>query len=134
MAEKKKIPHPIDAHVGMRVRLKRTMLDLSQEKLGEKLGITFQQVQKYEKGTNRISASRLQSLSEILNVPVSFFFEDSPGLQTVSQGELAEGDASNYLVDFLSSSEAINLNKAFANIKDPNVRKKLIELARALAD
>jgi transcriptional regulator with XRE-family HTH domain len=79
MIENKKKPNPIDIHVGSRIRLRRTMLGMSQEKLGEALGITFQQIQKYEKGTNRVGASRLQNISTILNVPVSFFFEDAPG-------------------------------------------------------
>lgn len=79
MIENKKKPNPIDIHVGSRIRLRRTMLGMSQEKLGESLGITFQQIQKYEKGTNRVGASRLQNISQILNVPVSFFFEDAPG-------------------------------------------------------
>ncbi len=134
MAEEIKVPHPIDTHVGMRVRLKRTMLGLSQEKLGGSLGVTFQQVQKYEKGSNRISASRLQSLSEILEVPVSFFFEDVPGTQKPTVGQFAEGEASNYFVDFLSSSEGIQLIKAFTNIKDTNIRKKVIDLTRAIAN
>jgi transcriptional regulator with XRE-family HTH domain len=81
MTENKKKPNPIDIHVGSRIRLRRTMLGMSQEKLGESLGITFQQIQKYEKGTNRVGASRLQNIAGILNVPVSFFFEDAPGDQ-----------------------------------------------------
>ena len=79
MIENKKKPNPVDTHVGSRVRLRRTMLGMSQEKLGEALGITFQQIQKYEKGSNRIGASRLQRISEVLNVAISFFFEDLPG-------------------------------------------------------
>lgn len=130
----KKTPNPIDVHVGARVRLRRTMLSLSQEKLGESLGITFQQIQKYEKGTNRIGASRLQKLSEILKTPVSFFFEDVPGSRQNITGELSETDSPNYVVDFLSSSEGLQLNKAFANIKDPKVRKKIIDLVRSLSE
>ena len=82
MAEKKK-PNPIDVHVGSRVRLRRTMLGISQEKLGEHLGITFQQIQKYEKGANRIGASRLQEIARVLDTPVAFFFEDAPGTAAV---------------------------------------------------
>ncbi len=134
MAVTKKTPNPIDIHVGARVRLRRTMLGLSQEKLGESLGITFQQIQKYEKGTNRIGASRLQKLSEILKIPVSFFFEDLPDSQPGATGSFTEGDSPNYVVDFLSSSEGLQLNKAFSNIKDPKVRKKIIDLVRSLAD
>src|ERR1051325_9669588 len=106
MIENKKKPNPIDIHVGSRIRLRRTMLGMSQEKLGESLGITFQQIQKYEKGTNRVGASRLQNISSILNVPVSFFFEDAPGDQSGQSG-MAEASSSNYVVDFLSSSEGL---------------------------
>lgn len=134
MADSKKVPNPIDVHVGTRVRLRRTMLSLSQEKLGESLGITFQQIQKYEKGTNRIGASRLQKLSEILKIPVSFFFEDVPGSHQNSASELSETESPNYVVDFLSSTEGLQLNKAFANIKDPNVRKKIVDLVRSLSE
>lgn len=134
MAETKKTPNPIDIHVGARVRLRRTMLGLSQEKLGESLGVTFQQVQKYEKGSNRIGASRLQKLSEILKAPISFFFEDAPGSRQNMIDGMSEADSPNYVVDFLSTSEGLQLNKAFANIKDPKVRKKIIDLVRSLAD
>src|SRR6478752_4056488 len=117
MIENKKKPNPIDIHVGSRIRLRRTMLGMSQEKLGESLGITFQQIQKYEKGTNRVGASRLQNISSILNVPVSFFFEDAPGDQS-GAGGMAEASSSNYVVDFLSSSEGLQLNRAFVKIGD----------------
>ncbi|MCP8897290.1 helix-turn-helix domain-containing protein [Shinella daejeonensis] len=133
MAENKKKPNPIDIHVGSRIRLRRTMLGMSQEKLGESLGITFQQIQKYEKGTNRVGASRLQNISTILNVPVSFFFEDAPGEQTDAQGGFSEASSSNYVVDFLSSSEGLQLNRAFVKISDPKVRRKLVDLVKALA-
>lgn len=129
----KKKPNPIDIHVGSRIRLRRTMLGMSQERLGESLGITFQQIQKYEKGTNRVGASRLQNISSILNVPVSFFFEDAPGDSHGEQSGMAEAAGPNYVVDFLSSSEGLQLNRAFVRIEDPKVRRKLIELAKALA-
>src|ERR1041384_6978474 len=103
--ENKKKPNPTDIHVGSRIRMRRNMLGMSQEKLGESLGITFQQIQKYEKGTNRVGASRLQNISSILNVPVSFFFEDAPGDQAPNAAGMAEATSSNYVVDFLSSSE-----------------------------
>jgi transcriptional regulator with XRE-family HTH domain len=128
----KKQPNPIDTHVGSRVRLRRMMLGMSQEKLGESLGITFQQIQKYEKGTNRIGASRLQHIATVLSVPVSFFFEDAPGTPT-DQGGLAEGRPTDYVVDFLSSSEGIQLNKAFVRIKDGKLRRRIIDLVRAVA-
>lgn len=129
----KKKPNPIDIHVGSRIRLRRTMLGMSQEKLGDSLGITFQQIQKYEKGTNRVGASRLQNISSILNVPVSFFFEDAPGDPTTGQPGMAESSSSNYVVDFLSSSEGLQLNRAFVKIDDPKVRRKLVDLVKALA-
>ena len=135
MANKKQ-PNPIDIHVGSRVRLRRMMLGMSQEKLGENLGITFQQIQKYEKGTNRIGASRLQHIARVLTVPVSFFFEDAPGsvpMEPAGTEGMAESPSANYVVDFLSSSEGIQLNKAFIRIKDAKLRRKVIELVRAMA-
>lgn len=133
MADEKKLPNPIDIHVGSRVRLRRTMLGMSQEKLGESLGITFQQVQKYEKGTNRVGASRLQNIAAILNVPVSFFFEDAPGDNT-TPGSGLEESSSAFVVNFLSSSEGLQLNRAFVKISDPKVRRKIIDLVKTLAD
>ncbi len=131
MADSKKKPNPIDVHVGGRIRLRRNMLGLSQEKLGEHLGITFQQIQKYEKGTNRVGASRLQAIASILEAPVAYFFEDAPG---GSPGEgFAEENQTSYVVDFLSSSEGLMLNRAFARIDDPKVRRRIIDLVRTLA-
>ena len=132
MNDSKKKPNPIDIHVGSRIRLRRNMVGMSQERLGEKLGITFQQIQKYEKGTNRVGASRLQNISSILNVPVSFFFEDAPGGAKVEG--LSEESATTYVVDFLSSTEGLRLNRAFVRISDPKVRSRIIDLVRALAD
>ena len=128
----KKTPNPIDIHVGSRIRLRRNMISMSQEKLGEALGITFQQIQKYEKGTNRVGASRLQQISNVLGVPVSFFFEDAPG-ENQTTG-MAESQSTGFVVDFLSSSEGLQLNRAFSRISDPKVRRKIIELVRTLAD
>ncbi len=133
MAETKRKPNPIDVHVGSRVRLRRTMQGMSQEKLGEHLGITFQQIQKYEKGANRIGASRLQQISTILSTPISFFFEGAPDPQGHATAGLAEAASTNYVVDFLSSSEGLQLNKAFVRVKDPKVRRKLVELIKTLA-
>src|SRR5690606_34025694 len=98
MIDNKKKPNPIDIHVGSRVRLRRNMLGMSQEKLGERLGITFQQVQKYEKGTNRVGASRLQAIASILDAPVSFFFEDAPGQGTGQTGGFSEDSGASYVV------------------------------------
>lgn len=131
--EVKKAPNPIDQHVGSRVRMRRMLLGMSQEKLGDSLGLTFQQVQKYEKGTNRIGASRLQQISRTLNVTPAFFFEGIPTVAGAASGFADEGSPS-YVVDFLSTSEGLQLNKAFARIKDVKVRKRIIDLVTALGD
>ncbi len=133
MIENKKKPNPIDVHVGSRIRLRRNMLGFSQEKLGESLGITFQQIQKYEKGTNRVGASRLQAISSILNVPVSFFFEDAPGSHSATASGFAEDNEATYVVDFLNSNEGVQLTRAFTKISDPKVRRKIIDLVKSLA-
>ena len=134
MGDNKKQPNPIDIHVGSRIRLRRTMLGMSQEKLGEALGITFQQVQKYEKGTNRVGASRLQNISSILGVPVAFFFEDAPG-ETGPDGTAGmQESSSTFVVNFLSSNEGLQLNRAFVKIADPKVRRRIIDLVKVLAE
>ena len=130
----KKLPNPIDKHVGSRVRMRRVLIGMSQERLGGALGLTFQQVQKYEKGTNRIGASRLQQIAGVLNVPPAFFFEDMPASDgTPAEPSFAE-EGAGFVVDFLSSSEGLLLNKAFVRIKEARVRKKIIDLVTALAD
>src|ERR1700760_119105 len=106
----KKAPNPIDKHVGSRVRMRRMMLSMSQEKLGDALGLTFQQVQKYEKGTNRIGASRLQQISQILQVPVSFFFEGAPTVSAPGnprQDGMGEAPSPAYVSDFLATSDGL---------------------------
>lgn len=128
-----KSPHHIDIVVGQNVRMLRTRVGKTQVDVANALGITFQQIQKYEKGTNRVGASRLQNISSILNVPVSFFFEDAPGDQASGASGMAEASSSNYVVDFLSSSEGLQLNRAFVKITDPKVRRKLVDLVKALA-
>jgi transcriptional regulator with XRE-family HTH domain len=105
-----KIPNPIDKHVGARVRMRRVLVGLSQEKLGDALGITFQQIQKYEKGTNRIGASRLQEASKILGVPVNFFFEGAQAESDMLSG-FAEGEANGYVADFASSATAQRIHE-----------------------
>ena len=131
----KKVPNPIDKHVGSRVRMRRVLLGMSQEKLGEALSLTFQQVQKYEKGTNRIGASRLQQISKTLNVPPAYFFDGAPsfdeGEETVHSAAAEAG--STYVVDFLSTTEGLNLNRSFARIQDAKVRKRIVDLVSALA-
>jgi transcriptional regulator with XRE-family HTH domain len=120
--------------------MRRMLIGMSQEKLGERLGLTFQQVQKYEKGVNRIGASRLQQISEILGVPESFFFEGAPkafgasGDAAAPAGFAEEGAGSAYVVDFLSTAEGVQLNRAFASIKNPKLRRKIVELVRSLAE
>ena len=130
----KKAPNPIDKHVGSRVRMRRMMLGMSQEKLGDALSLTFQQVQKYEKGTNRIGASRLQQISHILQVPVSFFFEGAPHLAgtPVAHG-LAEAPSPAYVSDFLATSDGLALTKAFMRITDAKLRRRIVDLVRQIA-
>jgi transcriptional regulator with XRE-family HTH domain len=125
-----KRPNPTDIYVGSRIRMRRKILGLSQEKLGEKLGITFQQIQKYEKGTNRVGASRLQAMSGALDVPVSYFFPDSEVGQ--SGGMQEEGAA--FMMDFMSTSEGLELSRAFTKIRNPKLRRKVLELVRAMAE
>jgi transcriptional regulator with XRE-family HTH domain len=126
-----KYKHPIDAHVGKRLRLRRTLMGWTQEKLAEAIGLTFQQIQKYEKGANRISASRLQQLGQVLDVPAAFFFE---GLGTAPASGFSEGTGASYVVDFLSTAEGLQLNRSFALIRDAKVRKRILELVASLAD
>lgn len=128
----KKSPNPIDKHVGSRVRMRRMMINMSQEKLGESLGITFQQIQKYEKGTNRIGASRLQHISNVLGVPVAFFFEGAPSIGPVAVG-MAEDASPAYVADFLATSEGLALTRAFTRIADGKVRRRIVDLVEALA-
>ena len=128
-----KAPDPTDKHVGSRIRMRRMMLGISQEKLGEALGLTFQQVQKYEKGTNRIGASRLQQISETLQVPVSFFFEGGPASAGRADG-FAESQSPAYVADFLATSDGLALTKAFVQIKDGRVRRRIVDLVEAIAD
>jgi len=115
------------------VRLRRMLLGMSQEKLGEHLGLTFQQIQKYEKGINRIGASRLFDLSRVLAVPVQFFYEELPVADGEGAAGFAERPAESYAVEFLGSREGLELNKAFARISDPRVRRSIVELVRAFA-
>ncbi len=124
-------PNPVDIHVGSRIRLRRQILKMSQEKLGDELGVTFQQVQKYERGANRVGASRLYRLSRVLEVPVQFFFE---GLHDMaSSAGLAENDQTPIVYDFIQSSDGVSLAESFSRIRDPKVRRRVLELVRTLA-
>jgi transcriptional regulator with XRE-family HTH domain len=131
----KKAPNPIDKHVGSRVRMRRMMLGMSQEKLGDALGLTFQQVQKYEKGTNRIGASRLQQISQILQVPVAFFFEGAPELPNANaiEGGMSEAPSPTYVSDFLATSDGLALTKAFMKIEDAKLRRRIVDLVEQIA-
>ena len=133
MAGKK--PNPVDTHVGSRVRLRRMLLGMSQERLGESMGLTFQQVQKYEKGVNRVGASRLFQISKILDVPVQFFFEEAPNIGGDGNPVrgLAEPDSEAFILEFLNSREGLELNRAFVKIGDAKVRKSVVDLVRALS-
>jgi len=124
----KKAPNPIDKHVGSRVRMRRLMLGMSQTKLADGLGLTFQQVQKYESGKNRVGASRLQQISQILQVPVPFFFEGAPG-QTKGNGN---APSPAYVSEFLTTTEGVALTKAFMRIKEPRLRRRIVELVEEI--
>lgn len=131
-------PNPVDVHVGARVRLRRKILRQSQERLGEQLGVTFQQVQKYERGANRIGASRLWKLSEVLDVPVSFFYD---GLSTEYGGQSESSalisktpDKSPLVYEFINSTDGVSLATAVLKIKNKAVRRQILELARSLSE
>jgi transcriptional regulator with XRE-family HTH domain len=135
--------NPIDIHVGSRVRFRRMLLGMSQEKLGEKLGLTFQQVQKYEKGINRIGASRLFDLAQVLGVSVQFFYDDAPlpaDARAIDpdpagsvDGQAAPADEHS-IVEFLRSRDGLELNRAFVRISDIKARRAIVDLVRSLAN
>ncbi|KKJ77177.1 transcriptional regulator [Kiloniella litopenaei] len=131
-------PNPVDVHVGSRVRLRRTLLGMSQEKLGEAIGLTFQQVQKYERGANRVGASRLYDLARVLEVPVGYFFADMPD-EVASQSpvrlrEMSEEKVEAFVheADPMAKRETLELVRAYYKIVDPQVRKRLFEMTKAL--
>ena len=124
-------PKPVDVHVGSRVRMRRLMLGISQEELADALDLSFQQVQKYEKGTNRIGASRLEHISRFLQVPVAFFFEGASGASAVATSE--EDTRSLALMDdFVSSPEGLRLVQSFTQIEDADVRRRIVDLVQAI--
>jgi len=127
----KKSPDPIDKHVGARLRMRRSLLKMSQAKLGDALGLTFQQVQKYEKGTNRIGAGRLQQIASILQVPLDFFFEGAPTPYRKGDGH-GDGPSPAYVTKFLAMSDGLALTKAFVRIKDPSVRRNIVRLVQTI--
>ena len=124
--------HPVDIHVGKKLRSRRTILGKSQEEIGSAVGITFQQIQKYEKGTNRIGASRLQQIALVLSVPVSFFFEGAPVPESLASG-LSEPPSPAYVSDFLATSDGLALTKAFMKVKDAKVRRRIVDLVESIA-
>ncbi len=129
------IPHPVDVHVGARVRMRRTLLGMSQEKLGEAIGLTFQQVQKYERGANRIGSSRLYDVARVLDVPVEFFFEDMPAKvvgNSPSQRRRKAEESSRYERDPIVKRETLELVRAYYKISKPQVRKRLFEVVKAI--
>jgi transcriptional regulator with XRE-family HTH domain len=125
-----KSPNPADVHVGNRVRMRRKMLSMSQTKLGEAIGLTFQQVQKYEKGTNRLSAGRLQQLAQVL-VPVSFFFEDP--LERGVEASAQQAKAPDYVSQFLTTTDGLALAKAFTRVSDATLRRAIVRLVEEIA-
>lgn len=140
----KKKANPVDAHVGYRVRLRRMLISMSQERLGDLLGLTFQQVQKYERGINRIGAGRLYEVAEILGVPISFFYEGMDGIQAPAENGNGHGHGHGHgngngsekpsaVMDFLSSNEGIQLSTAYMGIKDVKVRRKILDLVRSIS-
>jgi len=131
-------PSPIDVHVGSRIRLRRTLLGMSQERLGESLGLTFQQVQKYERGVNRVGASRLFDLSRVLDVPISFFFDDMPDSLAANFGGVPSRRTSSVEAqdpfgdDTLSRRETLELVRAYYRITDPSIRKRVFDLIKSM--
>lgn len=136
----KSSPNPVDIHVGRRVRLRRTLLGMSQEKLGEMLGVTFQQVQKYERGANRIGSSRLYEIGQVLHVPVSFFFDDldrpaTPPAETASPGLAETTQRFSYdmpIESLLYKKETLELVRAYHLISDEEMRRRILDLTKAL--
>ena len=131
-------PNPIDIHVGARIRLRRTLLGMSQQKLGEAIGLTFQQVQKYERGTNRVGSSRMFELARVLDVPVSYFFEEM-GSDVAARGRqhafgiATEAPNAGAGADPMTKRETLELVRAYYRIKDYHVRRRIYELAKSLA-
>ena len=133
-AAPKKQANPVDIQVGNRVRLRRMLVGMSQEKLGEMLGLTFQQVQKYEKGVNRIGAGRLFQVSQILGVPIDYFYEGAVMQGDAVSAGFAEPTENPPVMEFLSSGEGMQLSLAFMRIKDPKVRKRVLDLVKSLSN
>jgi transcriptional regulator with XRE-family HTH domain len=125
----KKKPNPIDQHIGARIRLRRNMIGMSQESLGEALGITFQQIQKYEKGTNRVGGSRMQAIAESLSVPVSYFFEDAPSATSTPD----RFEATPTITEMAAMPDMHRMMRAFSQINDARARRSIVEIAERVA-
>ncbi len=132
MMKQKSGPNPTDKHVGSRVRMRRMMLSMSQEKLGDAIGLTFQQVQKYEKGTNRIAPSRLQHIAQILQVPIAWFFEGAPGVGAPANSN-GTAPTPAFVSDFLATSDGLALTRAFTRIADAKLRRRIVDLVEQIA-
>jgi transcriptional regulator with XRE-family HTH domain len=131
---KPKRANPVDVHVGNRMRLRRMLIGMSQERLGELMGLTFQQIQKYEKGVNRVGASRLYTLANVLSVPVQFFYDELPMPSgKAREPAFAEPETEAFIYDFLNTREGLELNRAFMRISDPKVRRGIVNLVRTLS-
>ena len=130
----RKKPDPVDVHVGARLRMRRVFLGMSQEKLADHLGLTFQQIQKYEKGANRIGASRLYAISRVLDTPVQYFFDDLPAEAGAGGEKPSSAPGSEDIAGFVASAEGLQLNMAFARIRDTATRRRLADLVRTLAE
>ena len=128
----KKSPDPVDRHVGARIRMRRLMLKFSQTQLGDALGLTFQQVQKYEKGSNRVGASRLQHIASILQVPVSFFFEEAP-INRSEPAQISDAPSPEFVTAFVSTTEGLKLIRAFTSIKNTTLRRCIVQLVEQIA-
>ena len=129
----KKSPNSVDVHVGNRIRTRRLALGMSQEKLAEALGISFQQVQKYEKGVNRVGASRLQAISDILRVPASLFF-DGASPPSASRKKAGKAPSTDFVTEFLEDADSDKLVKAFLRIKAPEVRRSIVRMVEVISD
>jgi len=135
MVQKRGAPNLVDKHVGSRIRIRRVRIGMSRETLSDELGLTWQQVQKYERGANRIGAGRLQHIAHILHVPVSFFFEDAPQLPGQPEGIGAIGGPPmpTYVSEFLATIDGLALTKAFMEIEEPSLRRRIVQLVQAIA-
>jgi transcriptional regulator with XRE-family HTH domain len=125
--------HPTDKHVGQRVRMRRLMLGMSQTNVADALGVTFQQLQKYEKGANRISASRLQHLAHVFQVPITFFFEGAPHVRGEHHTQ-TDAPFPQHVSNYLATSDGLHLTRAFMQIRDHKLRQSIVNLVEQIAD